>query len=121
MDELPTIKDLSKYVQQFRTWYISLQPNGRGRAWPLARRSVDEQWEPMMRGGRNGILLVILALLWWSRTVSTDEQQLEVEDALQDLVWSFEQMLNVIPKKNGDKRAAEDSVEGARPAKRSKA
>ena len=121
MDEPQAIKDLPKYVQQYRTWYISLQPDVRGRTWPLARRSNNTQWASMMFGGRNGVLLVIMALLWWSRAVSTDVQQSELEDALQDLVWSFEEMLKVISAKKGSKRAAEDSVEGGRPAKRSKA
>ncbi|KAA1478921.1 hypothetical protein DENSPDRAFT_749013, partial [Dentipellis sp. KUC8613] len=66
-DKPPIINDLSKYADGWRAWWIGLQPAWRGNTWPLQRlgKPAKGLWASLTKGGRNGFVLVVLALGWW--------------------------------------------------------
>ncbi|KLO06573.1 hypothetical protein SCHPADRAFT_789521, partial [Schizopora paradoxa] len=63
-------KDLKKYGDAWRAWYTGLMPSWRHGGdpcrWPLLRVvPPGEPWVEVRKGERNGILLLILTLMWW--------------------------------------------------------
>lgn len=97
LDTIPKISDVSVFANQWRQWWIVLQPPERVPAtperWPLLRPTDNNlDWQRTLRGGRNGLFIVILTLVWWSAAVSTTTERHEFESALEDVDWVFEEM-----------------------------
>ncbi|KAI0739806.1 hypothetical protein C8Q80DRAFT_1112064, partial [Daedaleopsis nitida] len=69
-DKPPKVKSLPAFVQQFRKWWARLQPNERRNPeepWPLLRNLPEDAdaWSDVKQGGCNGIVMVLMCLLWW--------------------------------------------------------
>ncbi|KAI0055073.1 hypothetical protein BV25DRAFT_1790249, partial [Artomyces pyxidatus] len=63
----PPINSLDEYAAAFRTWWSGLQPSWRGTEWPMKRERVaGETWQGTMKGGANGIVIVLIVLSWWA-------------------------------------------------------
>ncbi|KAI0055827.1 hypothetical protein BV25DRAFT_1788094, partial [Artomyces pyxidatus] len=63
----PPIEDVQEFADNFRRWWGGMQPEWRGRQWPLKRDSIPgETWEATRKGGANGIVIVIIMLSWWA-------------------------------------------------------
>ncbi|KAA1479588.1 hypothetical protein DENSPDRAFT_743731, partial [Dentipellis sp. KUC8613] len=64
----PTIDDVEEYGEQMRTWVANMMPEWRRTSfgWPLSREiSEGDSWDRFMRGGANGMIIMIIALSWW--------------------------------------------------------
>ncbi|TDL14788.1 hypothetical protein BD410DRAFT_703192, partial [Rickenella mellea] len=69
LNVLPEI-DVADFATQWRKWWTRLQPVVRipstAAGWPLLRpASADIDWSRTRRGGRNGLLVVVITLMWW--------------------------------------------------------
>ncbi|KAI0054579.1 hypothetical protein BV25DRAFT_1790729, partial [Artomyces pyxidatus] len=63
----PEISSLSDYANAFRMWWSGLQPSWRGDRWPMKRAvNAGERWEATLKGGANGIVIVLIMLSWWA-------------------------------------------------------
>ncbi|TDL14824.1 hypothetical protein BD410DRAFT_693441, partial [Rickenella mellea] len=70
LDVIPAIRDVSVFANQWREWWIVLQPPERvpstAERWPLLRpMHADLDWQRTLRGGRNGLFILVLTLVWW--------------------------------------------------------
>lgn len=58
--------------------------------WPLSRvPPADASWTQSMKGGRNGMLALIVGLAIWWKNAATDGVKAEVASAIEDLVYAF--------------------------------
>ncbi|TDL14830.1 hypothetical protein BD410DRAFT_696249, partial [Rickenella mellea] len=67
---IPQFDDITEFATQWRKWWTHLQPAVRvpstSVGWPLLRpTSGDIDWSRLRYGGRNGLFVVVLTLLWW--------------------------------------------------------
>ncbi|TDL14307.1 hypothetical protein BD410DRAFT_692020, partial [Rickenella mellea] len=70
LNVLPEINDVDKFAMQWRKWWTNLQPKERlpstAVGWPLLRpTAANIDWSRTRRGGRNGLLIVMLTIVWW--------------------------------------------------------
>lgn len=71
---------------------------------------VDVDWVPLMRGGSNGLSLVVVALSWWICAVGVPDSDLLL--AIGDVRWVISELVAALQPtaaKNGVKRPAEPS------------
>jgi hypothetical protein len=94
--------------------------------WPLVRDlPQNERWQKLVKGGRNGFVLVLLSLTWWMMR-EKDESRKTVESsssAFADVQWVLEQMIQVLRAQREQGREGEDEREdeedpNTRPKKR---
>lgn len=97
----PDIQDVSFYGRELLVWYASIMPPWRrvgADGWRLSRNAPagDAGWDVLMKGGGNGIFIIILSIVWW-RDAAKDEADLAlVQEALKDLRWTFDAMLRSV-------------------------
>lgn len=103
-------RNVVKFGTKVRNWWIVLQPSYRGSDWPL-RRDVrdDEDWAELIKGGKNGFKMILVAMNWWLRGVRTDSETNEALSVLEDIVFVLDKM---VKKVGGQKRSAEDEAGG---------
>lgn len=91
-------------------WWAELQPVWhRGDAWPPSRVvQKGETWSSLGKSGRDGFVLVILTLSWWSQALKVESQHEEFDIAVEDALWVVSQLLLEMPHLS-KKRALEDS------------
>ncbi len=61
----PNISDLCAFEDQFRQWWLNIQPPWRVSDGMLLKDSVDGDWGSLRCPGLNGIYSVLAALLYW--------------------------------------------------------
>lgn len=82
----PNINDEHRYGASWWQWWASLQPDWRPRdedGRPILGGSGD--WEVLTRPGRNGLLIVLLSLVWWHDAAESTRS--EWEAAVKDVSW----------------------------------
>ncbi|TDL14510.1 hypothetical protein BD410DRAFT_695413, partial [Rickenella mellea] len=70
LSSIPEFNDITEFAAQWRKWWTRLQPAVRvsstSAGWPLLRPTIaDIDWSRTRRGGRNGLFVVVLTLVWW--------------------------------------------------------
>ncbi|KAF8575380.1 hypothetical protein K439DRAFT_1300968, partial [Ramaria rubella] len=59
----PPIEDTTIYEQQWSLWWATIQPDWRG---GHAREHANPRdWTKLHQGGKSGIVLVMITLMWW--------------------------------------------------------
>ncbi|TDL14379.1 hypothetical protein BD410DRAFT_696893, partial [Rickenella mellea] len=71
LDVIPSISNVPVFANHWRQWWTVLQPPERvpstPERWPLLRPAhAGLDWQRTLRGGRNGLFILILTLVWWS-------------------------------------------------------
>lgn len=90
---MPVIPDVSALLRQWRVWWAELQPEVRGRSWPLEEVDSDDiEWDTLQEGGRLGIILALLSLSWCVRAVRKVGDRKDVAEAVEDVRYVLEQM-----------------------------
>ncbi|RDX40923.1 hypothetical protein OH76DRAFT_1304272, partial [Lentinus brumalis] len=68
-DKLPIPDPLAPYVTRWKGWWQKMQPKPRrdSDVWPLPQTAPDndDHWEPLRRGGCNGMFIAIIGLAIW--------------------------------------------------------
>lgn len=92
--------DLPVYGKKIRGWWKAHQPPFRleGTAtWPLSQAApVDESWDATRRGGKNGLLVFVMALYWWkleAQSQDSEEAVSEFYSVVDDVLYVFQRML----------------------------
>lgn len=103
-------------VRQWRDWWMDLQPEIRGNAWPL-RDGLEEEdvdWGSLSVGGRLGIFMVIMSLSWCLHHAKGVADRRDVAENIADVTWVLEQMTET-PREDvevGQKRKGKASAGG---------
>lgn len=124
------IKDLDGFRKAWWSWWSALQPEARmadaDRRNNEAMKvpSVDMDWEKLRKPGKNGLLLIMLALAWWGASSDDDRWKKAVADvsAVIRCMGSVEGATIVTTKKPTRKRgrAKDERGEGSSESKREK-
>ena len=92
---------------------MSVQPDWRGSAWPLAREAESgRDWGVVCRAGNCAIFLFVIALGWWLAAAKNAAQVGEAMDAVAELDWVLQQFLQT-PQESSEEEAVD-----SRPTKR---
>ena len=120
VDRLPPLEDVQLYGHTATKWYLSLQPEWRGKTLPLSRDvPSDEAWSALRVPGRNGLLSLIVVVGWWWSAAHEDREEAPFMYAvLKDLAWVVGVMSQTGEK--GKKRSLEDVDEQPRAPKKRK-
>ena len=70
----PDISNILSFKQEFRTWWISLQPT-----WQVSEGSIvtstEGDWDVLRKPEQNGLICVLVGLFYWGRLVQEDKNQ----------------------------------------------
>ncbi|KAJ7510760.1 hypothetical protein B0H11DRAFT_1700920, partial [Mycena galericulata] len=82
------------FAGQFWIWWSSLQPADRVSFGRLMSCPDDADWSAMAKlHGKNGLLQVMAALLWWGEAVTDDEEKKKDWSlAVGDVTWVLEEL-----------------------------
>lgn len=101
-----------------KLWWAHLQPEWRkdGPDKPLLRsEEPEEEWPELMKAGKNGFVLIVLALCWWLKQAVYLDDRADCFSVLEDVAWVLRQMVDKLQLAEDE---MEDEEEGTRPAKR---
>ncbi|KAI0716930.1 hypothetical protein C8Q76DRAFT_616890, partial [Earliella scabrosa] len=90
----PNMPNEAEYADMWWSWWGGLQPGWRIRG-PSGRPCTGGEgpWDELSVPGKNGMLIVLLSLLWWHGIMS--ETRGDWEAAVRDVVWVLQQMTGV--------------------------
>lgn len=99
--DTPPIPDANDYLQQLTQYYRLLQPKHRGCVldFPLPKSPPldDSEWEPLLKGGRNGIILLIIGIAWLPTLESAGIPQSKTDIIVEDITWILGELLKAAP------------------------
>lgn len=102
-----SITNFASIEREFLTWWISLQPKARhamgvdlnssdntlASVLIKAAKVEDDGWSRLSVGGKNGLFLVFLMLVWLKRLAKTHKEHAIVDIALEDVCWALDKVL----------------------------
>lgn len=118
---------LPKLLVDLRKWWGSLQPRCRhvplGFPFRKPQTGPDDfaEWNEVAKGGENGIVLVIMCLVWCEQLIWYEYQRDPVDELAADISWTLERIVTQYKEmqamgKSVGKRFGED--DGRQPRKR---
>ncbi|KAH9886768.1 hypothetical protein C8Q73DRAFT_657877 [Cubamyces lactineus] len=88
----PPIADEVEYCESWQRWWSGLQPSWRNQTEDQPLVPADRgEWGPLECPGKNGLLIILLSLLWW-REAATDSTLDRWHAAIADVRWVAEAM-----------------------------
>ena len=83
LEDVPIV-NLPKFVVKWHKWWSQLQPSSRRDyiSDGLLEPSVSMDWTRMQKWGKDGMIIVLMSLVWWGMASSTDAEWLK---AVQDV------------------------------------
>ena len=116
-NKVPVVLNASEFGATWRYWWLSVQPDWGGSAWPLAHETKPGQdWGIACHASSCAIFLFIIALGWWLAAAENAAQVTEAMDAVTELDWVLQQFLQS-PQQSSEE-ASEKDVGDLRPTKR---
>lgn len=92
--------DLPLYGAKIREWWKTHQPSYRlegSPSWPLRQTAPEDgSWDSTRRGGKNGLLVFVMALYWWkleAQSQNSEEAVSEFYSVVDDALYVFKSML----------------------------
>jgi hypothetical protein len=112
---LPKIKNPSEFGVTWMAWWVTMQP-----PWRKGESLVktlpadgDWDWEPILRGGSNGLSMVVAALSWWVSAMGSNNQHgLDLMAAIEDVSWVLSELVTLLSAAGmeiGKKRSVEEA------------
>jgi hypothetical protein len=83
------------YADEWWAWWCGIQPGLRGTEPRSMSRKIegDVGWGNVMKGGPNGIFVIMLALHWWRLGLDFDGHDTsDWTRAIEDVLWVFERL-----------------------------
>ena len=112
----PRVDKPSEFGLTWKNWWTAMQPEWR-KGDPLVKTApADVDWALLMRGGSNGLALVVMSLSWWVGAV--DAPDLDLSVAIDDVNWVLSELvatLSLTTVETGSKRPCEASPDEPRP------
>ncbi|KAI0245466.1 hypothetical protein BJV78DRAFT_1287779 [Lactifluus subvellereus] len=94
---LPHIEKPSEFGAVWRMWWVKMQPAWRGGESLVKTLPPDADWEPILRGGSNGLSMVVIALSWWIHATGSDiDHDLELSATIDDVKWVFSELVAML-------------------------
>jgi hypothetical protein len=91
---LPSIEKPSEFGAMWMLWWVKMQPTWRGGESLVKTLPTEANWEPILRGGSNGLSMVVMALSWWVHAMGLNGQQdLELLVAINDVKWALSELV----------------------------
>jgi hypothetical protein len=119
---LPVIDNPLEFGVAWMAWWVNMQPPWRKRESLVKTLPADGDWEPIIRGGSNGLSLVVAALSWWISAVQPNDQHgLDLSAAIEDVSWVFSELVALLSApsmETGKKRSLEDGSKDEPKSKR---
>ena len=85
----PEMPPEEEYAESWWKWWTGIQPDWRIRDEDGARPSTDGEpgpWDDLERPGNNGMLVILLSLMWWHE-IATEATFNDWTEAIRDVVW----------------------------------
>ncbi|KAF8494880.1 hypothetical protein F5888DRAFT_1616523 [Russula emetica] len=96
-------------------WWVKMQPTWRGGESLVKTLPADEDWEPILGGGANGLSMVIMALSWWVHAIGWNGQQdLKLSMAINNVKWVLSELvakLSTASMNAGKKHFRDDTIQ----------
>jgi hypothetical protein len=112
---LPPVKKPSEFGAMWMLWWVKMQPTWRGGESLVKTLPIDADWEPILRGGSNGLSMVLVALSWWVHAMGLNgEQDLKLSMAIEDVKWVLSElvaMLSTVSMNTGKKHSREETAQ----------
>lgn len=100
LEKHETPLDLLSYGEGMRKWWTAHQPSCRIEGavpWPLKQAVPNEEtWQATRKGGKNGLLVFVIALFWWKLESQTQDDAKALADfysVVDDVLFAFSAML----------------------------
>ncbi|PPR03008.1 hypothetical protein CVT24_012321 [Panaeolus cyanescens] len=101
LKSVPLSVDPKVYAVQFNSWWCALQPSWRSaksadRVEDILRNNTKldrESWISVLKGGNNGMYVVVMALSWWIRS---DPSSNDVWAFVNDVHWVIQRVTQVL-------------------------
>lgn len=87
-----------EYAASWWMWWTGIQPDWRIPGEDGARPSTDVEpgpWDDLERPGTNGMLVILLSLMWW-REIATEATIHDWTEAVRDVVWVLALMVKAM-------------------------
>ena len=104
--------DAEKFGSSFMAWWIAIQP-----AWRVKddgsfnyEAPKDEDWSVLHKGGTAGLYTVVVALSWWIRSLTSENESFRAWGAVRDVQWVIDQIYLKFRPAGGKKRRGENLV-----------
>ncbi|KAF8229716.1 hypothetical protein L208DRAFT_1211437, partial [Tricholoma matsutake] len=92
---LPHIEKLSEFGAVWMQWWANMQLSWREGDSLAKILPMDVDWDPIHRGGSNGLSLIVMALLWWIKLTNTGNGPNKVlSGAISDLMWVLSELVS---------------------------
>lgn len=93
---MPIVDDTHRYRTEWIGWWTASQPKWRStQSWPFPKGGESGgSWENFPTRGQNGIFLAIMATCWWARAVTSVEEFVLFEEAVDDIHWVTQQLIH---------------------------
>jgi hypothetical protein len=86
---------LEEFGAEMCQWLITTMPDWHGTQWPIVRTKPkdieDTTWGVLKQGGRNGIMLYIIALSWWLNQAHDHLSKQQAKAVVENLAWAVEE------------------------------
>ncbi|KAL1698372.1 hypothetical protein EV121DRAFT_218278 [Schizophyllum commune] len=87
-----------KFRKNMSLWWRNINPTWRESTPSFALARHDGDWAALYRPGKNGLISVVKCMKWWWDLLEdVDEEESDRSEwraALEDVIWTFEQVLN---------------------------
>lgn len=88
----PSIDDIDDYASTWWKWWASIQPEWRTSGNLKFRRNPPGSWSVLAHPGKNGMLIVIMSLVWWADALADANDDHSWKGAVNDVAWVLSQM-----------------------------
>jgi hypothetical protein len=117
---MPALENYHDFGKLWYEWWNKMQPRWR-RNVTSHDVPLEANWSPLLNGGPNGILIVILALAWWNqKSVDDSSERASIQSAIDEVSWVLVQMRTSLgsTRANGKKRQLEGDANLDSPLKK---
>jgi hypothetical protein len=91
------IENPSEFGAMLMLWWVKMQPTWCEGESLVRTLPTDANWEPILRGGSNGLSMVVMALSWWVHaTGSNGQQDLKLSAAINDVKWVLSELVMLL-------------------------
>ena len=93
------VSDTVAFGAAWIAWWVGCQPVARSpnSRWPLPQAELQHSdWGKMLHGGKNGIFLFVMALLWWANGIDSAQPPSDFCSAVTDLEWVLKELHNCL-------------------------
>lgn len=120
LEKIPRIANLKKFINDWRTWYLSLQPKFRHHAtdggvtwpYPCSTSHNGEEFEKLRKYSWSGFVQILILLGWWQTHTLDEEEFQQWSIAAGDVAWVLKEMVRTSENEEDDNDNGKEKDEG---------